>query len=178
MSLQNITIDLPSQTAQDFKDICYLAPLANQAAINLSNFFRRLAGGESYGTVTANVGAVQATATMTVSAGGSGDGETCVVAGVTFTAKSSGATGNQFNVGADDEETATNLAAAINASVTALVTGVVTASASAEVVTVAAAQSGLVGNSIAIASADATITASGARLAGGAADASAITLSF
>lgn len=104
--------------------------------------------------------------------------DVCSINGVNFTCVASGATGNQFNVGADDDETATNLAAAINASVTALVTGVVTASASGDVVTVTAVQKGLVGNSIAIASADATITVSGARLTGGAADPYAITLSF
>jgi phage tail sheath gpL-like len=98
--------------------------------------------------------------------------------GVTFTCVASGATGNQFNVGVSDTATAANLAAAINASVTALVSGYVTASAAATVVTVSAAIPGILGNAITIASADATITASGARLTGGAADSSAITLSF
>lgn len=100
------------------------------------------------------------------------------ISGVTFTAVASGATGNQFNVGADDTETAENLAAAINASVTALVTGVVTATSADEVVTVSAVTKGLSGNAITIESADATITASGARLTGGAADPTAITLEF
>jgi phage tail sheath gpL-like len=63
--------------------------------------------------------------------------------GVTFTGVASGATGNQFNIGADDDETAENLAAAINASVTALVSGYVTASASGAVVTVTAERSTL-----------------------------------
>lgn len=98
--------------------------------------------------------------------------------GVSFTAVASGATGNQFNVGADDDETAENLAAAINASATALVDGYVSASAAGPVVTVSAVEPGIVGNTITIASADATITASGARLEGGAADATAKTLSF
>jgi phage tail sheath gpL-like len=98
--------------------------------------------------------------------------------GVSFTAVASGATGNQFNVGADDTETAENLAAAINASATALVSGYVTASSAAEVVTVTSVFYGLAGNAITIESADATITASGARLEGGAEDAGALTLSF
>lgn len=98
--------------------------------------------------------------------------------GVTFTAVASGATGNQFNVGADDDETAANLAAAINASETALVDGYVTASSSGAVVTVTSAFYGLAGNQTAIASADATITASGSYLEGGANDASALTLNF
>lgn len=98
--------------------------------------------------------------------------------GVSFTAVASGATGNQFNVGADDAETAENLAAAINASVSALVSGYVTASADDEVVTITSAFYGLAGNQTLIASADATIVASGARLAGGAADAAALSLNF
>lgn len=101
--------------------------------------------------------------------------------GVSFACVASGATGNQFNVGADDEETAANLAAAINGSVTALVTGVVTAAVTDDdpvTVTVTAVQKGLVGNAITIASADGTIVASGARLTGGAPDATAITLGF
>ena len=93
--------------------------------------------------------------------------------GVTFTAVASGATGNQFNVGVDDAATATNLANAINASVTALVTGVVTAARtddSPATVTVTAVNGGAQGNLITIASADGTIVASGARLTGGAVD--------
>lgn len=103
--------------------------------------------------------------------------------GVTFTAVASGATGNQFNIGASDVLTAANLAAAINASATALVAGYVTATSAAGltttgVVTVTSAFYGLAGNQTLIASADATITASGAALTGGAVDATAQTLQF
>lgn len=106
-----------------------------------------------------------------------------VVNDVTFTAVASGATGNQFNVGASDTETAVNAAAAINASVTALVSGYVTASGAAGltttgVVTVYSTNYGIYGNQITLVSNDSTITASGARLAGGLADATAQTLSF
>lgn len=101
---------------------------------------------------------------------------------VTFTAVVSGATGNQFNVGADDLETAENAAAAINASATALVDGYVTAYAfdddGDETLVVTSAFYGLAGNQTLIASADGTIVASGARLTGGAADATAQTLQF
>lgn len=67
---------------------------------------------------------------------------------VPFTAVSSGATGDQFNVGGTNAEDATSLAAAITASATAGVSGVVTASASDNVVTVTAQDSGLHGNAI------------------------------
>lgn len=118
----------------------------------------------------------QATSTFTLASVVATDA--CSINGVTFTAVASGATGNQFNVGADDTETAVNLAAAINASVTALVSGYVSASSSAAVVTVTSAFYGTAGNMTTIASADATITVPGARLTGGTADATAQTLSF
>jgi len=98
--------------------------------------------------------------------------------GVSFACVASGATGNQFNVGSDDTETAENLAAAINASSTALVSGYVTASSAAAVVTVTSAFYGTAGNMTTIASADTTIVASGARLTSGANDSTALTLNF
>ncbi len=105
------------------------------------------------------------------------------VNGVTFTAVASGATGNQFNVGLSDVLTAANLAGAINASVTALVSGYVTATSAAGltttgVTTVTSAFYGLAGNQTLIESLDSTIVASGALLTGGAADATAQTLNF
>lgn len=87
--------------------------------------------------------------------------------GVDFTCQSSGATGNQFNVGANDTETAANAAAAINASATALVSDTVVASSNGAVLTITAKYPGEHGNAITIASVDSTITASGARLTGG-----------
>lgn len=74
--------------------------------------------------------------------------ETMTVNGVTFTAKTSGATGNQFNIGADVTTTAANLAAAINASTTAGVAGTVFASSAAGVVTFYAAVPGAAGKNI------------------------------
>lgn len=102
--------------------------------------------------------------------------------GVTFTCVASGAGANEFNVGVNDTATAVNLAAAINASVTALVAGYVTAASSVVAmvprVTVTSAFYGKSGNQTLIASADGTIVASGARLSGGAVDADSKTYSF
>lgn len=103
--------------------------------------------------------------------------------GVTFTAVASGATGNQFNIGVTDLLTATSLAAAINASATALVNQQVTAAVTTSIatpatVTVYSKNYGVFGNSVTIASADATITASGARLTSGAVDATAKNYTF
>jgi phage tail sheath gpL-like len=98
--------------------------------------------------------------------------------GVTFTCVASGATGNQFNVGLSNTATAASMAAAINASVTALVAGYVTATSALGVVTITSAFYGLAGNQTLIESLDSTITASGVALTGGAADAGALTLNF
>lgn len=92
------------------------------------------------------LGAVRAAHTWTF-AGLPLNNETCTLNGVTFTAKTSGATGNQFNIGADANATAVNFAAAVNASATAGITGVVTAAVTGTgVVTVYAITPGVFGN--------------------------------
>jgi phage tail sheath gpL-like len=101
----------------------------------------------------------------------------CVINGVTFTAVASGATGNQFNVGVDDPTTAANLAAAINASITAFVSGYVVATSSGAVVTVLSVFYALAGNMITLAGGT-NITASGSKLTGGTLDPNTQTLSF
>lgn len=116
-------------------------------------------------TVRLSTAGVQATGTFTTVSAVATDAIT--VNGVTFTAVASGATGNQFNIGANDAATATNIAAAINASATDLVSKHVTASAASNVVTITAVLPGHAGNAVTITSAVATITASGARLTGG-----------
>jgi len=95
--------------------------------------------------------------------------DTCIINGVTFTCVVSGAAGNQFNVGGTDTISATNLRAAINASVTAGVAGLVTATSATTVVTVTASTTGTAGNGYTL-TGNAHITASGARLTAGAAD--------
>lgn len=123
---------------------------------------------------------VYASGTITFSGVGAAN-DTILINGVTFTAQASGATGNQWNVGGTATISATNLAAAISASVTALVSGYVTAASVAGVVTVTAANPGIVSNSITIAEgvdSTAAMVVSGARLTGGAVDAAAVTLIF
>jgi hypothetical protein len=119
---------------------------------------------------------VQASATLTCVSAVATD--TVVVNGVTFTCVNSGATGNQFNVGASDTECAANIAAAINASVTALVSGYVSATSALGVVTVSAIVYGLSGNLYTLTTTGGHIAASSAKLVGGAADATAQTLQF
>lgn len=96
-------------------------------------------------SATAYVGAVAATATMT-STGAAVNDETCVICGVTFTAKTSGATGNQFNLSGTVATQATNIAAAVNASTD--LTGVCTATSALGVVTFTAAVPGKIGNGL------------------------------
>lgn len=112
---------------------------------------------------------VRASGTFTFSSAASAN-DTVLINGVTFTAKASGASGNEFNVGASATASATNLAAAINASATALVNLHVTASSALGVVTVYSVNYGALGNAVTIAEgvdSGSVITVSGARLTGG-----------
>ena len=95
---------------------------------------------------------------------------TITINGTTFTGESSGATGNQFNIGASDTITAANAAAAINASATANVSKAVVATSSGAVITITAIQPGTMGNMGTLAiSAHGSV--SGANLTGGSSDA-------
>jgi|HubBroStandDraft_3_1064219.scaffolds.fasta_scaffold137486_2 hypothetical protein len=91
-------------------------------------------------------GPVAATSTWTFASTGPTNNETCTVANITFTAKTSGATGNQFNISATPSVVAANFAAAINASPN--LKGICTAVAASGVVTLTAAVPGLIGNGI------------------------------
>jgi hypothetical protein len=71
--------------------------------------------------------------------------QTCSINGVTFTARASGAAGNEFNIGGSPTVTATNLAAAINASSSAKLTNSVIATSNAGVVTITARIPGFAG---------------------------------
>jgi hypothetical protein len=75
-------------------------------------------------------------------------GQSMTVNGVTFTARASGATGNEFNIGASVTATAANLAAAINASTTAKVINTVGATSALGVVTFFAIAAGSAGLNI------------------------------
>ena len=96
-----------------------------------------------------NVATVAASATITFSSIANND--TVTINGIVFTAKTSGATGNQFNLGATDTDAAANCAIAVNASATAGVVGIVSCSAASGVVTVTALPKGLIGNAISVA---------------------------
>ena len=111
------------------------------------------------------IGSVSATGTITLSAMIATD--TITVNGTVFTCMASGASGNQFNVGLSDTATATNAAAAINASATASVTNNVVATSSGAVITITSVDPGTVGNNIPIAISAHGSVSGGGKLASG-----------
>lgn len=138
----------------------------------LQNHINRIKAGASnatLATVIDNGDGVAASGTITLSGAGAAN-DTILINGVTFTAVASGATGNQWNVGGSPTASAANMAAAINASASALVNLHVTASPAAGVVTIKSVSATALGNAVTIAKgtdAGSVMTVSGARLSGG-----------
>jgi hypothetical protein len=108
-----------------------------------------LSGTFQAGVAAINVGSATATATVTIGAGDFANNDTLTINGIAFTAKTSGATGNQFNIGASLTETAENLVTAINNSTTKLIIQTVKASNVAGVVTLTSRIPGVIGNAAA-----------------------------
>ena len=132
------------------------------AGQKLMRYVRSLMGGSKSAKVALSVNAVKASGTITLSAHVAND--TTTVNGIVFTCKTSGATGNEYNVGADDTATAVNLAAALNANTT--LDGMIVATSALGVVTLTALVPGELGNAITLAiSAHGSVSA--ARMAGG-----------
>lgn len=103
------------------------------------------------------------------------DGDTFTINGTVFTAKSSGATGNQFNIGADVNASAAALQAVLDASVVAGV-AVATYTVNSATITITYDTPGTGGNSFTLAVSDATAASvSGATLSGGTAGVDRIT---
>lgn len=137
-----------SGTADDFKSECPLAMGGLDAANSFENYIAGLASGTQIGASLAfKVGATPATSTFTFASTGPTNGQTCTICGVTFTAVTSGATGNQFNINATPNTVADNLASAINAA--ASMAGIITAARTGTgVVTLTAVVPGLIGNGL------------------------------
>ena len=76
--------------------------------------------------------------------------ETMSINGVTFTARASGAVANEFNIGSSVTATASNLAAAINASTSSGILNTVSATSALGVVTFSSVVPGPVGKNIPI----------------------------
>lgn len=125
-------------------------PESRQGGINLINYISALVAGLKSGSLSCKIGAVRASLAGTFTGAPTAD-ETVTINGVAFTAKASGATGNQFNIGGTVTATAAALTAAINASTTAGIASVIEASSALGVVTVTCKVPGLVGNAIVVA---------------------------
>lgn len=140
--------------------------LARWGVGNLGKYLWAIASGVRKATVTSVVDGTTlatASATLTLSSASGSVGGT--INGVAVTVTASGG----------DTATATALAAAIVASTNAAHLGIVTATSAAGVVTVSAFQPGKMGNAITLAASGTGVTASAARLAGGAGDDSTAT---
>lgn len=147
---------------------------SKEQAIALENFSSAMAGLDRQAKMTVQVNsgdAVAASGTITFTASNTAN-DTVLINGVTMTCVTSGATNNQWNVGAG---TATQQAAAfvsaVNASTTSLISGQVTASNIAGVVTLTSNFLGIAGNAVTTAKgtdSGTVMTVSGARLASGA----------
>jgi len=115
--------------------------------------------------------AAQRRATGTLTAATAIAGNTCVINGVTFTGAAGAVVPGEatFSVDTGDTETATSLAAQINAYVDPRITGLIAAKSAAAVVTVYAVNQGTAGNGYTLAGTAVTLAASGSVLANGAA---------
>jgi phage tail sheath gpL-like len=167
--MSSLVITVKSEESQTVLRQLYKQPLNNvrEQALVLAQLFKDYASLNKRAVIDVQTGSanpVAASGTLTLASAVATDAVT--IGAVTLTASSTPANENQWEIdGADDAADATSLAAAINAhSVLSLV---VTAEANSAVVTITAKQKGVVGNQIPLSSADATITASAAFLAGG-----------
>jgi hypothetical protein len=146
----------------------------------LERLFKRLAAGTISGSVIAqkaSVAAVRASGTITITHAQLDANDTVTICGITITAKASGATGAQFNIGANATADAAALAACINALATLNI--YVSATSALGVVTVTANQAGVVGNLFAMATSDGTAYGlSAAALAGGAGGANSAPVTY
>ena len=144
------------------RDVTAKTPLAETTLENLVKIMP--------GAVLTEVGGSAATGTITIATNPS-DGDTVTVNGIVVTFKTSGAIGNQVNIGASAGATATALTAFLNTSGQAGL-AVATYTANASAVTVTYDVKGTAGNNFTLASGQASVTVSGAKLTGGVASTS------
>lgn len=145
MSAIKLVVNVP-ENAQTVSDTVLIQSGDPSASIHRLGGWLQMIPAKS-GSVRVELGAVQASGNITFT-GLPTATETCSINGVTFTARASGAVANEFNIAGTAAGTATNLAAAINASVTTGIINVVSASANGGVVTITAVEPGLEGNSL------------------------------
>jgi len=160
MSKQLILIDTALSKA-GFQSECDLAPGQLPALQNLENYLAAISGGNQSAVIDCNVGAIQATASVT-STGAATAAQTMKLCNQTIEAVASGAdpAAGEFNVSATPATQAESIALAIN-SLPAL-SGLVTAEANLGVVTITAVVPGIAGNAFECADVDlANVTVAG-----------------
>lgn len=135
----------------------------------LINYIAGYAAGSGGGGLTVSLSSsalVAASGTITAASVQAND--TITINGVVFTAKTTTAGANEFNIGASDTTCAAAIVTSINASTTALIQGFISPSSALGVVTLTAIPAGVVGNAYTLASStNVRLAVSGARLAGG-----------
>ena len=157
----SIVIQFNSADSND-KINSFINPRAGLTKENLQglyNYLNALEGG-AYDLTTGEIVIGNRATGAVVFTGNPSAGETVTINGVVFTARTSGATGNEWNIGAGAAANATALANAINASTTAGIVNVITASASSGTVTLTSNVAGVAGlYSLSEALSNATVTA-------------------
>lgn len=157
-----IIVDIDETQGNVERDLTAETGYVELAGLKLKDFFKRVTSGMRPAIVHTKVNCSKATGTITLSSHVATN--TVTVNGITFTAVASGATGNQYNIGASDTETAASLASAINANTT--LDGMVVATSALGVVTLTAVLPGELGNAVTLAiSANGSVSA--ARMSGG-----------
>lgn len=165
MSATRIVVNTPLTATQDAANIRMNGTGTWRNVARLMDWLRGFKSGSRRGSMAINVGAVQATGTITFSSLVAADVVT--INGVIFTARAAPSGTNEFALGASDTTAAANLAAKINASALAGIVGLVTATSAAAVVTITSVVPGVIGNANTIAiSAHGSVSGSG-RLTGG-----------
>lgn len=166
MSKQLIQIDVNLTSAQANQYLSRTSTDTMEFMSGLINLLEAGRGGLMDMAVNAKLNATYATITGTFT-GVPSNTQTITIGGQAITAVTSGATANQFNIGADAAANAVACAAAINASST--LSQWVVASASGDVLTVRALTPGTMGNAITLAETFSNFTWAGSatRLAGG-----------
>lgn len=170
MAKMVVEIELDLSSAQMQQMLPQNADNPKAFVTQFKNLLDGLSGGVYNGVINCKLGAVQGSRSGTFT-GVPLNNETCVINGVTFTAKTSGATGDQFNIGGSAALTATAMISAINASTTAGILDVILASSGGSgVVTLTSKQAGKVGNAIDLTEAFTNFTWAGAVFTGGTQD--------
>lgn len=143
----SVQISVVIQSNDDLTQLKFDTLSPQESMESLSNYLDKLSAGCGHASVDMRSGGGAASGTVTLASMVATD--TVTVGNQVFTCVASGATANQFNVGVSDTATATNLAAAINAS--SSMAGVASATSAVAVVTVTSARYGAIGNLVALA---------------------------